>query len=558
MTNDFKPFDYGRSMSIFLSDYMYTTPEVSVREMISNARDQYLDESTFNKPNHNKVFIIVDPLRKKFRLVDYATGIINPDFQMMGSNTLGKIVGSRISTVENPDEEMIGQFHVGKASFAKMSTVAEGPVVSFYSNNGKEGLILQMLIRNTDIGKELGWEDPPYRLPPKLIHEAREEREIGLTVEVHDVIDKLLRVSYVKRVVGEQFGILLSRKHLHVFVKDGTAPNAEWDKVKASSDLDCTREEKLNLDRDHFMSHCLSVDEKPPYDNIKICVKHVFIKSIHVPYKVKGWINYNRLRLNGPRDAFLTDDRHDEMMKYFSPLLDERFEKQHNNRDPKPKGLKDLTKLFGKMIKQVIELYDRDPLILSGVFNDHSDMKGNILDTNKNKIENLHKQNGPISPTGKGNEGEPIEGEILIPVPRKRGKRGKGKGRGTGGGDETTWQIDEENGKEREYFTGALEEQRPQTGPIEPVFRIEDREIGIEKPITYMENPMLLILNPSQPAMYGILRMQDHYRQTSLAPFMAEALAEFITRNRQTPTSIVEYRQMVNDIYTSSLFSGIN
>jgi hypothetical protein len=70
-----------------------------------------------------------------------------------------------------------------------------------------------------------------------------------------------------------------------------------------------------------------------------------------------------------------------------------------------------------------------------------------------------------------------------------------------------------------------------------------------------MVNAHLLYLNKDQPATYGILMMQKHYRQTSLGPFMAEALAEYITRNRVTPTSISEYRQMVNDIYTKSFFT---
>jgi hypothetical protein len=556
----FKPFEYGRSLSILLSLYLYTVPEVAIREMISNSRDQYLDKRTFGTANHGKFFITIDPARKKFRGADYATGIISPDFQKFGSDTLGKSVGDRFSSVENPDEEMIGQFHLGKASYAKMSLVKEGPAVSFYSNNGIEGLILEMCMEHTELGIEPVWKDPPYRLPPKLIDQVREEKGVGLTVEIHDVVPKLLRSYYVKQVVGEQFAILIHRKIIQILLQDLSAPIPEFKPVAAADwILDC-KEEKLAMDGDHVMTHCLMPEEKPPYENVRVCVKHVFIKSIHFENKVKGWLNYNRLRPNIPRDGFLDDDRYSEMLRYVTPLIDERFERLHTKKDPKLKGLNDLTKLFKDMIKNAMQLYERDPIILSGVFNELSDIKGNLLKTDEKNRKDLEKKKGPISKTGKGKESgdlEDAEGEIVIPINQK-GTGVDGGGIGTKGGTKATWETDEENGREREYLTPNLNEDkdRPETGPIKPALQIIDEELGLEKPITYMPNASKLILNKSQPACYGILIMQKHYRQTSLGPFMAEALAEFITRNRPSPTAITEYRQMVNDIYTKSFFSG--
>jgi hypothetical protein len=384
----FEPFDYGRSMSIFLSDYMYTTPEVAIREMIANARDQYLHKDTFTRPHHNEIYVVIDPIHETFRCIDYATGILDiNEFKLMGSNRMGKQVGDRLPTVENPDPEMIGQFHVGKASFAKMSYLNEGNVVSFYSNSGKEGHILQMLIQNTEIGKELGWEDPISRLPSNLAHQARPENESGpgLSVQIHKVTPKLLDIKYVSKTISDQFGILLSRRQLKIFIKARNVPSSDpsekWRRIFAPGDLKCDTEAKLLLDNDHIMTHCLQPEEKPPHENIRLYIKHIYITSIHVPYKVKGWINYNRLRLNGPRDGFLSDDRSEEMFKHLIPYLDSNYEKQDTRKGPKPKDLKDLTKLFEKMVEQVLLLYERDPIMLKGTYQELSKIKGRILKT---------------------------------------------------------------------------------------------------------------------------------------------------------------------------------
>lgn len=562
---NFEPFDYGRSMSIFLADYMYTIPEVSIREMIANCRDQYLHKDTFTRPHYNEVYILLNPAARTFRCIDFATGILAlNEFKMMGSNTMGKRVGDRISTVENPDEEMIGQFHVGKASFAKMSELEEGNVVSFYSNSITEGHILQMLIRNTDIGKELGWEDPISRLPAALANEARPKNEAGpgLSVEVHKVIPRLLDAKYVYKVIAEQFGLLLYKKHLRIFIKSENAvPGyehiADWAPIEAPKVLHLENEGKLKLDANHILFHWLRKEEKPPYENIRICVKGIYIRSIHAPYKVEGTVNNNRLRLNGPRDGFLDDERIEEMHKYLTPYLDANFERLTRKSEKKPKGLKDLTKLFEKMVEECLKLYERDPLMLEGSYQELSTIKGQIIKTDKENLKDLKKEHGKISRNGKGTDEEQnAEGEIVIPVKTKRKPGGKqGGGKGTGGGSKATWTTDQENGKERDYMTGSFDDQRPNRGPINPSFTIDPKDIGIDKPVTYMENAHLLYLNTDQPATRGLLLMQKHYRQTSLGPFMAEALAEFVTRNRQTPTSIREYRQMVNDIYTRSFFS---
>ena len=240
-------------------------------------------------------------------------------------------------------------------------------------------------------------------------------------------------------------------------------------------------------------------------------------------------------------------------------LADLGFEKQHTKRDPKLKGVKDLTKLFANMIKQAMELYQRDPIMLQGVFSEISDIKGEILDNDKNHLDKKDKKKGLISRLGEGIDSESEDdphGEIVVPIGTKR-KRGRGKGKGSKGGKRSTW-ITDPDGIQREYLTPIVDQDpnRPPTGPIKPTLVIEDKEIGIDKPITYMEKASHLILNKSQPATYGILMMQKHYRQTSLGPFMAEALAEFIVRNRQTPTSIIEYRQMVNDLYTRVFFQS--
>lgn len=562
MTGGFRRFRYGPTLSILVSKYLYTTPAVAIREMIANARDQYNHKDSKGRALHGEIYLLLNSTKKTLRCIDYATGIIDPNFDVLGGETIGKTVGDVTSTVRDPTPGIGGQFHMGKASYAKLSTIKEvgKQVISFYSNNGTEGLQMHMIYNDTETGEdqELGWDDPPYRLPPKLIDEARDEEGIGLTVEVHDVLEEFLWISHIRKLVGEQFGILLEANEIKVFIRDEVNDNeSEWERINAAPEFQQCRKKdakELHLDGDHIMTHCLKFEEKPPWHNIKICIQDVVVTQIHSDNKVKGWINYIRLQPNLPRDGIMQDHNYSEMMKYLLPYIDDNFPKQHKKQESQLKGIKDLKKIFQDMMESAFELFPNDPFILAGVYDEVSDIKGNIL--KKDVKGNTNKQKGPISRLGQGRDKDDPnnpEGEVVIPIGKKRRRR-KGTGKGSHGGTKGTW-VTDPDGIPRWYLNPNTEEpDRPDTGPIKPQLEIEDKEIGEDKPITYMETPSKLILNRDQPATISILKMQKHYRQQVLGPLLAEAVAEYIVRFRPTPTSIGDYRQMVTQLYTHCFF----
>jgi hypothetical protein len=51
----FEPLQYGSGMQQIVRDEIYDNPRVGIREMISNARDQYLDLSTESPEHYNKL-----------------------------------------------------------------------------------------------------------------------------------------------------------------------------------------------------------------------------------------------------------------------------------------------------------------------------------------------------------------------------------------------------------------------------------------------------------------------------------------------------------------------
>jgi hypothetical protein len=51
----FEPLQYGSGMQQIVTDEIYDNPMVGIREMISNARDYYLDSSTESHEHSSKL-----------------------------------------------------------------------------------------------------------------------------------------------------------------------------------------------------------------------------------------------------------------------------------------------------------------------------------------------------------------------------------------------------------------------------------------------------------------------------------------------------------------------
>jgi hypothetical protein len=325
LSEDFEPFKYGRSMSVLIGKKLYTSPSVAIREMAVNAWDQYQHESARNKPK--EFFISLNPIVRSLKAYDNATGIVVPmdHFKMMGAVDPrgGKVVGDQTSTYTKPHETIVGQWHLGKASYTKMSEREEGKVVTFSSNNGNEGNIECLVVNAYG---EIGW-GKSYTYPQENAHIAKQE--IGMAIEVVDVVPELLKIRGVMDTLRRDLGILISRHGFKVWIRDVTK-GEEYKLITPPKDLDTKGEihnqPELLQSNGKYISYCLKRVDNPKWDNVDIYVKYVYIKSIHVHNKVVGWINYNSLNLNLARDGFEIDDVYKEAMDKFTKFVNLNYE----------------------------------------------------------------------------------------------------------------------------------------------------------------------------------------------------------------------------------------
>jgi hypothetical protein len=547
MTDDdfFEPAEYGDTLGDFIAKEMNRRVETGIREGITNIRDQYKDKSTQKHEGYMCAYIAVNKLRRTIKFIDYATGIINEvDFKrFLNDAGYKKQVGDIVSTMDNPDDEIGGLFHVGKSSFAKMSRTEDGTVCIFRSNNGEKGLILPMKIR----GPVLGWGEPS-RYPKEHAHLAREE--IGLTVEVLDVVDELLNINHLETLISKWFGILISRG-FKIFLKDETIDNAEWMPVSAPKDLktdgEVHRDPELLQSNEKYISYRLTENLKPLHLNIDVYKNHIHVTSIHVDYCVNGWINVpwrftpskEEFHTSGPQAKLYTEGR-----DLFEKFCANHFERQHGD-IKKITFQKDMNRELSKMLEACLKTFEKDPIFLSGLYDPKSKIFG-LLDEDPNKKkkdELILKENQELTKDGGNKNGDPV-------IPIGEGNRGGG-GRwdGTGeypsikdGGTHDVLTVDDTKPKDR-----------PRTGPIKIEAQFIPDDLGDRKPVCQMGEGRIMYINTSRPITERILKMPIMQRLAMLKPMMAEALVEFIIKDRRITPTIAEYRLMISDLLAASL-----
>lgn len=535
----FFPADYGKGIGHFISKIIYTSPEVAIREMIANAKDQYLDETTKNHEGYRKIEIHVDQLHKIIKCIDYATGILDVrDFKRFFSDGKpSKKVGNAVSTIEDPIAGMTGVYHVGKASFIKMSSRTEGIIVKFYSNNGKEGNVLSMMLQNG----ELGWDDD-FRYEKEHAWHARQD--VGLTVEIFDVVDELLKTHRIERLISDCFGILIKRG-LQIYVvydtHDGNQPL--YNKVNAPDDLDTKGEEKrtpeLLLSTGRYITHNLKENLRPRYENIDVYASdYVKIKSIHVDYCVEGWINCDSFELNGARDGFQTGEgsKYTEGMRLFLAWLPSRFKRQH--RESNMTGQEDMNKYLQKILTSASQIFQLDPFTMCGIKDDNSCVTGELNADKDNKGQWQRKENVTIVP-GKGDPDNPI---------KTIGPGTKGPGPGPGGPG-TGGPGYEEGGTHT--IVEKIKDNAKKRGPIKPNIIFDFADLTDEEPMSKMSDVTKVVLNTSIHGVRQIMIMPRARAMPIVGSLAVDAIVEFITKG--TEINIHEYRKKCSALYSASL-----
>jgi hypothetical protein len=536
LTQDFEPFKYGRSMSVLIAKKLYTSPFVAIREMAVNAWDQYQHESARNKPK--EFFITLNPIVRSLDAYDNATGIVVPmdDFKLIAADDPmgGKVVGNQKSTYNQPHETIVGQWHIGKASYIKMSERKEGKVVTFSSNNGKEGNIECLTVMSNG---EIGW-GKSFTYPQENAHLAKQE--IGMAVQVVDVVPELLKIRSVSDSLRRDLGILIARYGFKVFIRD-KSQGEEYKPITPPNDLDTKGEvhdqPELEQRNGKYISHCLKRVEKPKWDNIDIYVKYVYIKSIHVDRKVTGWINYNAFNLNLARDGFENDEVYNEAMEKFNKFIAANYEPLDSDKKRgKLQGEKELNEAFAKMLEKVPNLFPSDPLQLSGNQSD-SGTAGEVKEGGRNKNW-IKQENCKIVE----NAGDPEESRIIA--------IGQGSGLDIRGGKGSAKGI-EPDGKST-VIRQTDNDKKARIGPVKPRPKTVEGDAE-DKPMVFMPDDTVLMLNTSWAAMRHLLyKIKVDRRIEILKPLMAEAVVEHITKKRPE-ISVPEYRQMVSQLVDQSL-----
>jgi hypothetical protein len=539
----FKPAVFGKAVGRFVFRTIYNSPDVGLREMIANSADQYLDLNKHTCKHFKEIDIEVNKITRTLKDIDYATGIVTDleKFQQFFADDKDvKTVGSQVSTLDNPHAEMIGVYHVGKGSYFKMSDRETGKIAQFRSNNGKEGLTFHMMLRGED---DPGW-DREYRYQQRLCTEAKPE--IGLTVEVYDVVEELLKPSRIVNLISKWFGIRIKRG-LKITVTDtsNTITRENPIRVQAPADLDTANEIKTNpalkLSSGQYVTYCLKHKAKPKYENIDVYVKHVFIKSIHVDCRAEGWINCDDFKLTGARDAFQTGGRegaiYKEGMAQFEIFAVKEYGKQEKER-VEITGQTEMNKYLQNILEEAVGLFPEDQVILAGVPN-RAGVKGNVIDDVNDKERTERVDNVKIIKTG-GDPSDPVK--VIGPGHKRDGPRSDV----CGPDDEEPEPGDPDyrtyvEGEGKRSIIRCYGETKPKTGPVKPSIRFSYEPLVEEDRMSVMNSSSTVILNTNMAPVQQLLTLALPRRLPLMGYLAVDAITEYISRDKNL--TVEQYRK---------------
>lgn len=484
-----RPYNIRPGILRILMRNMYTSSWVAFREAVSNAYDQYQHKAL--KEKEKVIYVTLDPYRRIITCTDHATGIENlQNFQDVGNEDAegisGKMVGDQISSYQNINPKIIGQIHVGKLTYVNASSSKQ---VKIYSNNGERGDILTML--------EYGWGEPEHFSKQ---HANIALPHIGVKVEILDAKPELLKMKKAYEHLSEWFGILIARG-LKIYIRDVTSTeyigeyDSLWLQVLKPNDLktdnEVYKDPLLRMSSGRYITCRLTPINKPSHeDNIDVYVKGVYIRSIHVDYLVKGWVNCDDLELDTSRDRFMQseDSTYPEFITFLEKyIIKEGYEKQSRARN-KIRSEKQLEALGTIALE-----------IWSKLFPEESAPAGE---------DNPQGQEG--NPLSTGEEGT---GEIEKRDPGDT----EGTATGSGGGTRTPKKTQVGKSKDKK--------------PITPKMRWDTLPRG-SMPTMFMESADQMIVNTDRDASSIIMDASPKLIFRVVIPFMVKAVVNFNTRGK--------------------------
>ena len=400
-----RPYVVNSGVLDIITKYIYTTPLAAFREGISNGYDQYEDLA-----KDKVIWVTIDNVRKVITWTDEATGILNmQDFTDVGN--VSQAINKKL-------RGKIGKYHIGKMSFRYASKTK---TVKIYSNNGESGDILTMLDRGWGEAEHFKKEHAHVALP-----------HVGLKVEILDAKEELLKPRAIYKELSKWFGILISRG-LKIFIKDENTDN-DWVRVLKPNGLrtdnEVLHDKRLKMKSGTFITCRLEPINKPSHeDTLDVYVRHVFIRSIHSDYLVKGWINCDDLELNAGRDHFIQSQ--DSTYPEFIEILDKYLQSEGYDKQTKtPRTLKNMTEIeqISSMIfENLLDQFPDSDLDINGDPNKNPKVEGKPpgVDEEADLESEIGKrgegnQTGTVNPTGTGGTQDPKETQLGKDKTRKR------------------------------------------------------------------------------------------------------------------------------------------
>ena len=485
--------------------------------------------------------IYVHKLSGRVEIVDDLTGIVDMvDFIAIGAVSAGrdsgKIVGDQTNSYANINPNIVGQKHFGKLSSLYASNTG---VVEFYSNNGTNGHYLKM---DYD-----GWDEFDYGLRFKTMDRNQALPHIGLKTIINDAKPDCLSVKKIENAAKKWFSILLKKKKLDIEIID-VDNGGKLTIVRADPDFSTAGEitdETLTMPIGGNIRVNLKQLNKPSLkNNIAIYHKEVYVKSIKIPALCEGYVNYNGLELDPPRQEYRKNAEFDDK------LIDYCI-KHHGSEDQEEQP-----HIRQKESKQLIQVVNEVFAAIQQVDADLSfDLFGPQEDTGIKGQVTSGKQAGKwIEQKNVGIERDAKGGQTIIFT----GNNGPAKG-GTGGGSGT-----EKGGNARRIIdngkysvkTKEIGDDRDDTEKtVIPDIEVIDGRLKDLPTLSFKEltlqngkKKIVLLINASRPAsriltkVAGIDRLRDIF---------ADKLIRAAYRIKYKGSSIEEFEQKVDQTWNA-------
>jgi hypothetical protein len=569
-----EPFKAGEGVLYEALKSAYKNRFATDRELIVNALDQYTHKDL--KGTVKPVVIVrLDRLRNAIWIHDDATGIEDiRDFLRFGTvdatGYTGKKVGDEVSTRMNINEEIAGMKHLGKGSAVFASKTG---TVEFWSNNNKRGYYLKT--------KWLSWvkyheEAEPLPYVIMNISELPSFRQSkGLTVRISDVHPELLNFERVETEIVRWLKLRIARG-ARIYLEDVNNPekNKRLEKPKDFDTTENPASPMLILKSGRRIRTCFKSTEKPPYLNVGVYVRQIWVKDIHMKYKVSGWFENPELELSPGREEIVEDDENGNYVDHLDklePYMLANYEPLgvDGADDTKRKEDRDLNKLVNSLQERFAAMfptYSKNVVSMeTQTIKDTTQLPANIQNAEGYK-ETIEREKEPFMKNVKyvngGGEGSITQPCITKGPGRKGGKINPASVLTDPDGDngigddpihKVVVQAEEETG--RDAYRLKTISQIETTVPAAPRIKVkpdarEDDERNVFVDDRDVEGRWIIV-NMAKPLMRESWDSGPKNRWDQLAPFIVKAQVNFNCSDKEVDRTT--YERMLDVMYEALL-----